>query len=727
MQTAIARMAVAAKRWVPSKRVPEVLQFEVTECGTCCLSMVLAHFGRWVPLEQLRQLCGSSRDGISAGSLVRAARQVGLAAKGFGVRPDELATLPMPQILFWEFNHFVVLERIDGDHFEILDPAVGRRQLRLADIEAAYSGVTLCMAPAEDFVRGGQRPSVLREARDAARGAGGAMAVIALVSFGMAVMMALVPAVTSIFIDYLLIKRGSDAWRFWFMAGVGLWGLTLGPVLWMQRAGVQNLQTRLSLSLATRIVNQLFKVPLEYFARRFGGEIAGRVALADSVSSTVSGALVSMITACIQIVVVGVAMLAYDVPLTLVAFALVLGNVLLARWILMRKSGTTRLLAIERGRYESQVANAMGLAEHSRATGSDASMLQRVLDRYVVMTDAEQRNASLAALLGSLPGVMTGVLMAVITGFSAYAVIRGDFTIGVFVAYNAMAYLLLAPSNQVVGALSQMSNASGSFARVNDLLEAAPERVAPAQGPVPSDWTLCTEKLSFAYGASQVLTDMSLTIPEGRFVGLCGPVGSGKSTLVNLLAAATRPTGGTISLGGMDMDLIGRDAFCRAVVLVPQRDHIFEGSVLDNITMWDSSITEEEVAQACRLCLIHDDIQRRPGAYRSALREGGSDLSGGQRQRIALARAVVRKPRVLLLDESTSALDGQTEAALLQNLRTLGATIVFATHRLSNLRLADDIVVMQAGHLVEEGGHEILLARNGLYARLLADTREGTV
>lgn len=727
MQAPFAWLALWSRRLLPARRVPQVLQFEVTECGIACLSMVLAHHGRWVPLEQMRQLCGSSRDGISAGALARAAKQMGLGAKGFGAKPEELHKLPMPQILFWEFNHFVVLERIDGDRVEVVDPAVGRRHMRMSDLEASYSGVTLCLAPTDDFAAQGAAPSVLREARQAASGAGGAIGVIALVSFALAVLMALVPALTSIFIDYLLVKRGSDAWRFWFIAGVVGFGLSLGPVLWMQRAGTQSLQTRLALSLATRIVSQLFRVPLDYFSRRFGGEIAGRVMLADTVASTVSGALVTMVTASIQVLVVGLAMLTYSLPLTAVAFALIFTHQLLVRWILSRTSGLNRLQALDRGRYESQVVSAMSLAEHTRATGSDASMLQRVLERYIVMTDTEQRNAPFTALLGSLPGVMTGVLMAVITGLSAYEVIQGEFTIGVFVAFNAMAYLLIAPSSQIANAFSQMANAGGSFARVNDLLQVAPERAAPAQGAEPADWGLAVEGVSFAYGNAEVLKDVTLRVPPGHFVGLCGPVGSGKSTLVSLLAAASQPTAGSIRVGGQPISEVGRDTFCRSVLLVPQRDHIFEGSIMDNITMWDPSITEEEVANACRLCMIHDDIARRPGAYRGRLRDGGSDISGGQRQRIALARAVVRQPKVLLLDESTSALDGQTEAAVLNNLRQLDLTLVFATHRLSNLRMADEIVVLAAGHLSERGRHDDLMAARGLYAGLVAASREGTV
>ena len=709
------------------RRVPEVLQFEVTECGACCMAMVLSYFGRWESLDRLRHLCGASRDGVSAGALARVAKQMNLNVKGFGVKADELAGLPMPQIIFWNFNHFIVLERVQGDVVEVVDPASGYRRLRMADLEAGYCGVTLCMAPGADFRRSGSRPSALREVAKAAEGSGLALGVISLVSFGMAVMMMLVPALTSIFVDYVLIQKGVDSWRVWFMLGIGALGLALGPVMWMQRAGVLKLQTRLALTLATRIVTKLFLVPLDYFTRRFGGEVGGRVMLADTVAGTVSGALVGMIASSMQVLVLGVAMMSYSVYLTTLTLGLLLSHALLAGWIIRRTTNLSRLLALERGRYEAQLINAVSLVEHSRTSGTTQAMLQRVLERYIAVANAEQVNAPYTALLGSLPGAATGVLMAVITGLSALEVIRGEFTIGVFVAYTAMAYILLAPFNQIVSAISQIGNASGSFERVNDLLQGATADPLQANAGVPQTWDVLARDVSFAYDGHQVLRGVSFAIPSGSYVGIVGSVGSGKSTLLGLLARIMNPGAGQLQVGGVSMESIDRDKFCTSIALVPQKDQIFEGTVMDNVTLWDPKITEKEVIAACQLCMIHEEIVRRPGGYRSRLREGGTNLSGGQRQRIALARAVVREPRILVLDEATSALDGKTEAAVLSNLRARQATLVFATHRMINMRLADTILVMHAGRIKESGPHDQLMASGGMYAALVASSQGAAV
>ena len=715
-------------RFIPGgHRVPELLQFETTECGASCVAMVLAYFGRWEPIDRLRQICGTTRDGISAGALVRAARLLNLQAKGFGVPATELGTLPMPQILFWNFNHFVVLERIKGEWVDIVDPAVGRRRLSMTDLEKGYSGVTLYMAPGPDFAVSGRAPSVFREVVRASKGAGFAIAMTALISLGIAILTALIPALTSIFIDYVLIKRGIDSWQSWFIAGVVLFGLILGPAVWMQRLGILRLQTQLTLVLATRIVTHLFAVPLNYFSRRSGGEIGGRVLLADSVANTVSGALVSSISSTLQILVLGLTMALYSLQITAIVFALLLAHALAARTLMLRSIHLVRLMAVERGRYESQVINAISLMEHSRASGTQQALLQRVLNRYVATVNAEQRIAPFSATMSVLPSVTLGVLMAIMTGLTAYQVIIGEFSVGVFVAYTAMTYLLIVPFNQLVQAQVQVTGAAGNFDRLNDLLDFVPESPPPVEGPTPERWSLSAKSLGYAFGIQPVLNQLDLHVPQGSYLGLAGAVGSGKSTLINLLAGAYQPTEGQVLVDDIPLQQLGMALRAKSVVLVSQQAYLFAGTVMDNLTLWDTSINEKDVIDACRLCLIHEDILQRPGGYRSRLTEGGGNFSGGQRQRLALARAVARKPRILLLDESTSGLDGRTEAMVLENLRGLGITLVFATHRVSNLRNADTIIVMSGGHISESGSPEDLLTRRGLYAELVNASGRGSV
>lgn len=712
------------RHWMSSRRVPEVLQFEVTECGACCLAMVLASFGRWEPLDYLRGLCGASRDGVSAGALSRAAKKLNLDVKGFGVGAADLHLLPMPQILFWNFNHFVVLESMSDGMAVVVDPSEGRQHLRFADVEAAYSGVTLCFARANAFATNGSRPSAMREVLRAARSVKSTVGIIALVSFGVALLMAVVPALTSIFIDYILIKKGINDWRLWFLLGIGVFGFLLGPVIWMQRSGVLQLQTRLTVAMAAKIVTRMYGLPMEYFARRHSGEVSGRVMLADLVAATVSGALVGMISASMQILVVGLVMLSYSPYLTAIILVLLTGHALFSTWVANHLATLSRRLAIERGKYETQLVQSFGLVEHSRSSGSSRMLLHRILDRYVALTNAEQSSAPYAATLVSVPAAVTGVVMAVITGLTATEVIAGQFSIGVFFAFNAMAMLLLAPFNQIMSAFAQIGGASGNFDRINDLLQTAPPGDQEAAQREPQGYALSAKDLSFSYGSEEVLRGVSLQIPQGAFVGLAGGVGSGKSSLLSLLARVSAPDAGQISMGSVPYGDIPSDLFSSKLILVPQKEQIFEASVLENITLWDPDISEAQAIAACKICMVHEDIVHRVGGYRARLREAGADLSGGQRQRIALARAVVRKPDILLLDESTSALDGVTEAAILQNLLALNITLVLATHRLQNLRSATQIFMLAGGQIRESDTHDALVAMQGPYARL-AQLAEG--
>ena len=712
---------------IVSRRIPEIFQFETSDCGAACLVMVLGYFGRWESADEIRHLCGASRDGVSAGSVIRAARALNLDAKGFGAKVSDLHELPFPQIVFWRFNHFIVLERADSDWFEIVDPAIGRRTLSRMEFEESYSGVTLCMSPNVNFKRDGKAPSVVREVIRISEGARVAVGVAALVSVAMAVMLAIIPAASSIFIDYFLIKSGIDAWKTWFIVGVIGFGLALGPAVWLQREGSLRLQTRLTIIQATRIVTQLFSVPLEYFSRRFSGEIGGRVTLADQVATTVSGALVNSLAAFFQIAVLSVVMVIYSPMITMCLVALLIIHSVIAHFMSLRALNQVRLLAVERGRFEAKMINAISLVEHSRASGTEAFMFHKVLDRFIATINAEQRNAAFASTASVLPAITTGVVMSIASGLSAYQVIEGEFSVGAFVAFTSMAYLLISPFNQLIQAGIQMRGAAGSFDRVNDLMKFKTELPAPASGPTPQGWTISAEGLGFSYATKPQIIDIDLEVPEGAFIGLVGPVGSGKSTLINLLAGISRPTHGSISVGGVPIDKLAGELRARAIVVVSQREYLIAGTVTENVTLWDPSISEEAVKQACKMCLVHDEIMNRPGGYSSRVLDGGSNFSGGQRQRLSLARALARKPQILILDESTSALDSATEAMVLENIRNLKISIIFATHRVINLIRADCVLVLEDGEIKESGHPMELRHAGGLFSRLVKESQGGSV
>ena len=695
--------------------VPEILQFEVTDCGACCLSMILAFFGRWESMDYLRGLCGANRDGVSAGAITRAASSLGLNVKGFGVEAKDLCELPMPQILFWNYNHFVVLEKIVDDMVFIVDPADGRQEIRFSELEQSYSGVTLCFSKNENFKTSDTQTSAWQEVLKSSKGVMNTVAIIALLNFGIAILMTLVPAITSIFIDYILIKKGVTEWRLWFLIGIAVFGVVIGPLVMLQRFGVLALQTRLALSLAVKIVTHINKIPLEYFARRYSGEVGGRVMLADPVATSTSNSLVGILAASMQILVIGAVMFSYSFYLTSIVFVSLICYALFFHWVSNKLARMSLKIARDQGKYEAQLIQSISLIEHSLASGVGDMLLLRILDHYVALINSEQSNAPYLAILKTVTIALTGILLAIITGLSAAQIISGDFTVGIFFAFNAMALLLLNPFNQLIISFVHIGQMSGNFDRVKDLMLVNVDETQPDLSNQFSNYSICIENLSFQYGHEKVLFDINLKVDQGQFFGVVGSVGSGKSTLLYLLSRVMKPTAGLITIGGDSIENYHQDVWCQGVCVVPHTNQIFEGTIIDNITLWDTNFSDADVVEACQLCMIHDEITARPGAYYGKLSEGGSDLSGGQRQRIMLARALVRKPKVLILDESTSALDATAESAIIDNLRNTQLTLIFATHRTHNLKAADHIIVLESGRIAESGTHDALVDLKGLY------------
>jgi len=695
--------------------VPEILQFEVTECGACCLSMILAFFGRWESMDYLRGLCGANRDGVSAGAITRAASSLGLKVKGFGVSAKDLCELPMPQILFWNFNHFVVLEKIIDDMAFIVDPADGRQKIRFSELERSYAGVTLCFSKIEHFKKSNTKTSAWKEVLKSSKGVMNTVAIIALLNFGIAILMTLVPAITSIFIDYILIKKGVAEWRLWFLIGIAVFGVVIGPVVMLQRFGVLALQTRLALSLAVKIVTHINKIPLEYFARRYSGEVGGRVMLADPVATSTSNSLVGILAASMQILVIGAVMFSYSFYLTSIVFLSLSCYALFFHWVSNKLARMSLKIARDQGKYEAQLIQSISLIEHSLATGVGDMLLRRILDNYVAVTNSEQSNAPYLAILKTVTVALTGILLAIISGFSAAQIISGEFTVGIFFAFNAMALLLLNPFNQLITNFVNIGQMSGNFDRVNDLMSVKVDETQPELSKKFSNYSIDIQNVSFQYGHEKVLSDINFKVSQGQFLGVVGAVGSGKSTLMYLLSRVMKPTIGLITIGGDAIDSYHQDIWCQGVCVVPHTNQIFEGTIKENITLWDTTFSDLDVVEACQLCMIHDEISARPGAYFGKLSEGGSDLSGGQRQRLMLARALLRKPKVLILDESTSALDASTESAIIENLRSMQLTLLFATHRTHNLKSADHIIVLDSGQIAESGTHKALVDLKGLY------------
>ena len=714
-------------------KVPTVLQMQVTECGAACLGKVLAYYGRWVSLEELRDRCGASRDGTSAADLIRAGEHYGLQGKGFYKTRDLLVPMGFPLILLWKGAHFVVLEGLDSEGAWLNDPASGPRRISLAEFDNEYTNICLALRPTDDFAKGGRPPgrldSLIRRGRPVLP------QVLAVVAVGL---LATVPglvlaAVGRLFVDDVLIRGDTGSgWPLVGAAAVAL-GVQLLMQMFQQRVLV-DVGTRLTISESARFVRHTLRLPERYFIMRSVSDLAQRVQHNREVVTALTGQLASVLVSAIVVAVYAVALFFVDVPLAVLAVGLSFGNLLALRFVLAHRRERSRLLVVEQSAMAQTTAYGAMTLETIKAGGLESDYYARWDGGAVRLSAVRQELAMSTELGNAVPGTIRSLISALVLGFGAYRVIGGDLEIGSLVAFQALVGSFIGPLGQLVGFAWLIQHVQNLIRRLDDVLD-EPEDPACDPAVQNHDFVVdldaggeprlvgaaCLRNVSFGYKstAAPLISEFDLDVPPGSRVAVVGTSGSGKSTIVRLLAGLYQPWDGEALLDGRQRRDIPRQVLTASVAMVDQRIALFAGTVRDNLTLWDASVPDDDVIRAAMDAQIHHDIASRAGGYSSLITDGGANWSGGQRQRLEIARALVRNPSVLLLDEATSALDADTEAAVETALRRRGCTTLVVAHRLSTVRDADRIVVVEKGRIVESGRHDDLLARDGSYAKLV--------
>jgi NHLM bacteriocin system ABC transporter peptidase/ATP-binding protein len=715
------------------ERTPIVLQMEAVECGAAALGIVLAHYGRWVPLEELRTACGVSRDGSRASNVAKAARTYGLEAKGLRIEPRRLADLDLPLIVFWEFNHFVVVEGFSPGGVFLNDPASGPRTVTWSEFDGAFTGVAIALKPTEAFAPGGSPPSVVAGLRSRFAGGRAALVLCLLAGIGLLVPGLLVPAAVRIFVnEYLGLQNSS--WLGPLIVGVALAALAQVAFTWMQQITLLRLSTKLSMSMSTRFFEHVLRLPLTFFSQRYAGHVVTRIQVNDQIaallSSQVSASLLGLITSLFYLVLMAI----YDWKLTIVAIVFTAGNIVALQAFARRQKDVNRRLVQDMGKLTATAASGLSDIETLKATSEDASFFARWSGQQAKVTTAMQELAMPTATLSSLPALLNGLNGAVVIGFGGWQVMSGSLTLGTLTAFQLLVASFTAPIGQLVNFGSQLQQMAGNLASVDDVLnypaeerleEDGPAAAAPRPARTARRLSGTVELVDVTFGYNPVepplIEGFSLRLEPGARVALVGPTGSGKSTVSRLVAGLNRPWSGQILLDGIPRDEVARRVLAASVALVDQDIRLFAGSVRDNLTLWDTTIAEEAIVRAAADAAIHGDIVRRPGGYDRQIEEGGRDWSGGQRQRLEIARALAGDPALLILDEATSALDPLVEYEVDRNLRARGCTCLIVAHRLSTIRDCSEIVVLDGGRVAERGTHDELVALGGLYTELVQD------
>src|SRR5229473_942621 len=662
------------------KRTPTILQMEAVECGAAALAMVLAHHGAWIPLEQLRVACGVSRDGSKASNIVRAARTFGLEAKGFRKEPTTLHELPMPCIIHWNFNHFVVLEGIDGDRVYINDPAVGRRRTDMAELDLAFTGVALAMEPTSAFQRSGSKPQGLRLLLRELRSSKAAVGLLVVASLALVVPGIVTAGFSKIFIDNILIRH-TDGWLIPLLIGMALTATFRAVLTLMRQSLLLRLQTKLSVVMVSRFLWHVMALPVEFFTQRHAGDIANRVG----------------------------------------------ANVLALNFIGERRQDLSRSLALEQGKLVGTTVSAVRSIETLKASGLEDEAFGQWAGIQAKALNAEQELGASSIFLDMLPTLFTGLTVAAILGIGGLRVIEGSLTLGGLVAFQSLMASFSGPVTELVNYVGSLQTIKGGLERLEDVYNyplgnSENHTVAPERFPPKLTGRIELSNVQFGYSILEapLLDGITVHVQPGSRVALVGASGSGKSTLGKLICGLYTPWVGEIRIDGWSLSEIPPQVFANSITYVDQDIFLFEGTARENLTLWDPTVTEGDLSQALKDAAIHEDIATRAGNYDCYINEGGTNFSGGQRQRIEIARALVSKPSIIVLDEATGALDPITEKIIDDNLRRRGCTCIIIAHRLSTIRDCDVIIVLQQGKIVERGTHEQLMGLQAAYAKLVA-------
>lgn len=704
-------------------RTPTVLQMDALECGAACLGMVLGYYGLWVPLEELRLACGVSRDGSKASNVLKVARSHGLAAKGFKKEPEALMGLPVPSIIHWNFNHYVVFEGISQGRAYINDPAHGPLSVPVEELSQSFTGVVLAFTPTDGFRPAGSPPSGLRQLGEYLRHSRHALALIGGFSLLLVVPGVVIPGLEKLFVDQVLVQQ-FETWLTPLCLGLVICAVVQAGLTAFQQRQLARLEAKLSVSLSARYLSRLLSRSQNYFNQRHKGELANRAAAADRIAELLSGHLATNIFNAAAVVFYALAMLSYDPVLAAIALLLASGNVVVLRLVTRRRTDLHRSLAGDMGRLAGATVSTIATIETLKVSGGEDQAFGVWSGHQAQALTTQRKLGLIDGLLTGAPALLSALSAAAILGVGGWRVIDGYLTVGSLVALQALMTSITAPVAGLVGLGSRLQTAKGDLERLADVLN---QSIEETNTPLTAGLSAKLEgyvdlvDVSFGYNPcdTPLIENFSLSLRPGTRVALVGASGSGKSTIGRMVCGLQKPRSGQVLLDGHPLEAIPAQVFAGSVAYVDQDVFLFEGTARENLTLWDPTIPETALTQALKDAEIHAEVASRPGQYDTLIAEGGVNFSGGQRQRLEIARALVSEPSILVLDEATAALDPVTEKRIDDNIRRRGCTCLIIAHRLSTIRDCDEIIVLERGMVIERGSHEQLMATEGVYAELI--------
>ena len=725
---------VKKKQNVPIKngvaKVPVVMQLEALECGAASLTMILAYYGKWIPLEQVRADCGVSRDGSNAKNVLKAARSYGLQAKGYRYEPEMLkAKGTFPCIIHWNFNHFVVLCGFKGDKVVLNDPAKGNYTVSMETFDQSFTGICLMFEPTESFEPGGKPKSVLSFAKKRLVGAGAAIVFVALTTTITSIIGIIQPVFSRIFLDRLLTRQNPE-WFWLFFATLAFVSIMQLVVVFAQAKSNYLIQGKLAAVGNTSFMWKVLRMPIEFFSQRMAGDIQQRQDASASIAATLVNTFAPLVLNAVMMIFYLIVMLRYSPLLSLVGIASILLNVAMSRVISKKRVNITRVQMRDAGKLAGSTVAGIEMIETIKASGAETGYYEKWAGYQASVNTQQVRFARLNEYFGMIPTMITELANTAVLVLGVLFAIQGHFTIGMVMAFQSFLSAFTGPAMTLIEAGQSLQEMRTQMERVEDVMEYPTDVNYKDEGGYDEDaefdklsGSVEMKNVTFGYSrlAEPLIEDFNLTLKPGSRVAFVGGSGCGKSTLSKLVSGLYQPWSGEILFDGKPMKDIDRSVFTGSLAVVDQDIILFEDTIRNNIKMWDDSIEDFEVILAAKDAQLHEDIMQRDGGYDYVLTEGGKDFSGGQRQRMEIARVLAQDPTIIILDEATSALDAKTEYKVVKSIKDRGITCIVVAHRLSTIRDCDEIVVLDHGKVVERGTHEELYAKNGYYTQLVSN------
>lgn len=718
-------------REVTRVKVPTILQMEATECGAASLSMILAHYKLWLPLEKLRQECGVNRDGSKASCVLRAARNRGCKANGYRWNADRLREVgTYPLIIHWEFNHFVVLEGIKGNTAYLNDPAMGRRTVPWEEFKTSYTGVALHIEPTENFKPEGHRYNIFKAVAEKLAQDKWAVLFILLLNLGMIIPGLASPVFSQIFLDDILTRKHPD-WMFNFCLAMTVSFLVCGSMTWLQAVILTRWQRKLTLADSSSFFWHLLRLPMQFFNQRYAAEVASRVGFNESIAGVLSGPTATAVLNLLVAIFYLLLLLQYNVTLTIIGVAFSSIDIII--FFALRRHLTDLNMKIQQdaGKEYGVTMNGLLMIETIKANGNEADFFAKWAGYRAKVLASSQEVALWQMTATIIPTLLGGINGALIMTLGGFSIMDGAMTAGMFMAFQNLMGSFQAPVNALLGLGSTLQSTEMQMQRLNDVrryeiddLNCADENTAEAVERLSGELELKDVDFGYSPLEKPLLNKFSLHIEPGHWVAVVGASGSGKSTVAKIVTGIYEEWSGEVRFDGKLRRTIPRAAIVNSVSAVDQDIFQLTGTITENLTLFDDSVRKADVVRAAQDACIHEDILQLEGGYDAQVSEGGLNFSGGQRQRLEIARALATNPSLLILDEATSALDPVTEQIVLKNIRRRGCSCLVVAHRLSTIRDCDEIIVLERGNVVERGTHREMIRHDGAYKRLIEEREE---